>query len=119
LGCEFRHHSGRSKALCRETAQIRCTDCYNVLFDHFHGRLQELQGLDKAAAIIELELEAVGKRLQRKLQTHPDRLRKLELEAKKKQVQRAQRQSRPQSKQTAFEFALGVQEPEADELTTE
>ena len=51
---------------------------------------------------------AYQKRLQRKLQTDPDHLRKLELEAKKKQVQRAQRQSRQQSKQTAFEFALGV-----------
>jgi hypothetical protein len=87
-------------------------DCYHALFQHFHGRIKQTQELDKEAAIIDLELEAVEKRLQRKLQTDPDHLRKLELEAKKKLVQRAQRQSRQQDKQTAFDFALGMQEPE-------
>jgi hypothetical protein len=54
-------------------------DCYNVLFDHFHGRLKQTQELDKEEAIIDLELEAVEKRLQKKLQIDPDHLRKLEL----------------------------------------
>lgn len=89
-------------------------DCYHALFQHFHGRIKQSQELNREEAIIDLELEAVKKRLQQKLQTDPDHLRKLELEARKKVVQRAQRQSRQQDKQTAFDFALGMQEPEGD-----
>lgn len=91
-------------------------DCYNALFDHFHGRMKEAQELDKTEAIIDLELEAIEKRLQKKMQADPDHLRKLELEAKKKQVKKAQIQNRQQSKQAAFEFALGVVEPESEPL---
>lgn len=89
-------------------------ECYDSLFQHFHGHLKQTQELNREEAIIDLELEAVEKRLQQKLQADPDHLRKLELETKKKAVQRAQRQSRQQDKQTAFDFALGMQEPEGD-----
>lgn len=89
-------------------------ECYNVLFDHFHGRMKEAQQLYREEAIIDLELEVIEKRLQKKMQTDPDHLRKLELEAEKKQVKKAQTQTRQQTRQEAFDFALRTQ-PAPDE----
>jgi hypothetical protein len=88
--------------------------CYDALYQHFHGRIRQALELDKEAAIIDLELEAVEKRLQTKVQQDPDYLRKLELEAKKRQLRKTATQNRQQSRQLAIEYALGMQELELE-----
>jgi len=83
-------------------------ECYDLLYQHFHGRLKQVLELDKQAALVSVELQAVEKRLAHKLHADPDYQRKLDLEARQQQLRRSQRQGRQQNRQLAIEYALGV-----------
>jgi len=90
-------------------------ECYHLLYQHFHGKIKEAQELDKQEAIIDLEMDVIKARLQKKMATDPDQARLEELETKKKQVRKAKGQNRLASKQLAIEYALGIVAPEEQE----
>lgn len=90
-------------------------ECYEVLFNHFHGKIKEVQELEKAEAVLDLEIDKVKTKIKNKLATDPDQLRLNELEDKKQQVKKAKNKNRLESRQIALEFALRVVEPEEQE----